>query len=179
MTVAQDPCPFASPRFTRYLLHTNTSLRQSSSSIFRTHFQVPYPASLVFATLTKTAGVCTNNSQLGTPSSSPFFKIQSSEKSPAHSLLTPPHFPLFTISLSPLSATLMCHLASVATKRLTPRLSPLNATLTKNVGGRPQLSLGVFHPMFKLCLCPMRFYAEDSCGFDQSASRCEFLVRVS
>src|SRR5229473_941966 len=35
------------------------------SSILRTHFQVPYPATPLFATLTKTAGVCTNNSQFG------------------------------------------------------------------------------------------------------------------
>src|SRR5712672_2742468 len=34
-----------------------------SSPIFRIFFQVPYPASPLFATLTKTAGVCTNNSQ--------------------------------------------------------------------------------------------------------------------
>src|SRR5260370_39329177 len=38
-------------------------------------------------------------------------------------------------SLSPLAATLMNLPASVANKRLTPRLSPLDATLTKN-GGR-------------------------------------------
>jgi hypothetical protein len=37
------------------------------SSILRTLFQVPYPATPLFATLTKTAGVCTNNSQSGTP----------------------------------------------------------------------------------------------------------------
>src|SRR5207245_3997967 len=32
------------------------------TSILRAHFQVPYPATPLFATLTKTAGVCTNNS---------------------------------------------------------------------------------------------------------------------
>src|SRR5260370_18959903 len=37
-------------------------------------------------------------------------------------------------SLSPLAATLMNLHASVADKRLTPRLSPLDATLTKNRG---------------------------------------------
>src|SRR2546421_6094566 len=37
-----------------------------SSSIFRIFFQVPYPATPLFATLTKTAGVCTNNSHNGT-----------------------------------------------------------------------------------------------------------------
>jgi hypothetical protein len=36
------------------------------SPIFRTFFQVPYPATPVFAALTKTAGVYTNNSQNGT-----------------------------------------------------------------------------------------------------------------
>src|SRR6266851_7873337 len=35
-------------------------------SVFRTLFQVPYPATPLFATLTKTAGVCTNNSHSGT-----------------------------------------------------------------------------------------------------------------
>src|SRR6266446_485016 len=34
--------------------------------IFRTLFQVPYPVSLLFATLTKTPGMCTNNSHPGT-----------------------------------------------------------------------------------------------------------------
>jgi hypothetical protein len=37
------------------------------SSIFRTHFQVPYRVTPLFATLTKTAGVCTQNSRSGTP----------------------------------------------------------------------------------------------------------------
>jgi hypothetical protein len=36
------------------------------SSILRTFFQVPYPATPLFATLTQTAGVCTNNSHSGT-----------------------------------------------------------------------------------------------------------------
>ena len=35
------------------------SYRSPQSSIFRTLFQVPYPVSLAFATLTKTAGVYT------------------------------------------------------------------------------------------------------------------------
>src|SRR5207249_142567 len=39
------------------------------SPIFRIFFQVPYPATPLFATLTKTAGVGTNNSQIET---SPF-----------------------------------------------------------------------------------------------------------
>src|SRR5229473_189053 len=37
------------------------------SPIFRTFFHVPYPATPFFATLTKTAVVCTNNSHSGTP----------------------------------------------------------------------------------------------------------------
>src|SRR5258707_2213130 len=37
-----------------------------SSSILRTHFQVPYPATPLFATLTKTAGVCRVSSHFGT-----------------------------------------------------------------------------------------------------------------
>ncbi len=49
------------------------------SSIFRTHFQVPYPATPLIATLTKTAGVCTNNSQFGTRTD----HRQKKEKAPA------------------------------------------------------------------------------------------------
>jgi hypothetical protein len=40
--------------------------RADCPSIFRIFFQVPYAATPLFATLTKTAGVCTNNSQFGT-----------------------------------------------------------------------------------------------------------------
>src|SRR5260370_15509170 len=36
------------------------------SPIFRIFFQVPYPVTPLFATLTKTAGVCTNTSHSGT-----------------------------------------------------------------------------------------------------------------
>ncbi len=43
-----------------------TSRANRAASIFRMLFQVPYPVSLLFATLTKTAGVCTNNSHSGT-----------------------------------------------------------------------------------------------------------------
>src|SRR5260370_33942698 len=39
-----------------------------SSSILRTHFQVPYPVILLFVTLTKPAGVCGDSSQFGTVS---------------------------------------------------------------------------------------------------------------
>src|SRR5882724_3031902 len=34
----------------------STGMRESQPSIFRTHFQVPYPATLLFAALTKTPG---------------------------------------------------------------------------------------------------------------------------
>src|SRR5713226_65019 len=55
---------------------------------------------------------------------------------------TPPlgrkiHCPLPTIALSPLAATLMDPPASVANKRLTAWLTPLDATLTKNRGYHP------------------------------------------
>src|SRR5713101_9883060 len=42
-----------------------------------------------------------------------------------------------TVALSPLAATLMDLPASVANKRLTPQLNPLDATLTKNMGEGP------------------------------------------
>src|SRR5260370_39356719 len=46
---------------------SDSSLRHSPlSPIFRIFFQVPYPVSPAIATLTKTAGVCTNNSHSGT-----------------------------------------------------------------------------------------------------------------
>src|SRR5258707_9204306 len=51
-----------------------------SSSILRTHFQVPYPATSSFATLTKTAGVCGDSSQFGTGSTGSFrerFRVNS------------------------------------------------------------------------------------------------------
>src|SRR6266446_5542640 len=40
--------------------------------VLRIHFQVPHPVSPVFATLTKTAGVCTNNSHSGSSRPAPF-----------------------------------------------------------------------------------------------------------
>src|SRR5260370_33947923 len=51
-----------------------------SSCILRTHFQVPYPATSSFATLTKTAGVCGDSSQFGTGSTGSFrerFRVNS------------------------------------------------------------------------------------------------------
>ena len=41
------------------------------SPIFRIFFQVPYPATPLFATLTKTAGVYTNNSHFGSSRAQP------------------------------------------------------------------------------------------------------------
>src|SRR5712672_4556532 len=38
----------------------------SRSPVFRMFFHSPYAATPLFATLTKTAGVCINNSQIGT-----------------------------------------------------------------------------------------------------------------
>src|SRR5882724_8743292 len=54
-----------------------------------------------------------------------------------------------SVSVSPLAATLMNLLASVANKRLTARLNPLAATLTKNRGvGAPPFdaSMRFLHP---------------------------------
>src|SRR5260370_29726412 len=48
------------------MLCVSAPLRSAPPSVFRTLFQVPYPATPLFATLTKTAGVCTNNSHSGT-----------------------------------------------------------------------------------------------------------------
>src|SRR5216684_4202068 len=51
-----------------------------SSSILRTHFQVPYPATPLLATLTKTAGGCGDSSQFGTGSTGSFrerFRVNS------------------------------------------------------------------------------------------------------
>jgi hypothetical protein len=46
--------------------HSQLSHRSPLSPIFRTFFQVPYPATPLSAALTKTIGVCTNNSHSGT-----------------------------------------------------------------------------------------------------------------
>jgi hypothetical protein len=53
-------------------LWASAPLRANRSSIFRIFFQVPYPLSPLPATLTKTAGVYTNNSHSGTPNFSTF-----------------------------------------------------------------------------------------------------------
>src|SRR5258708_35133346 len=59
--------------------------------------------------------------------------------------------PSFRFSLSSLAATLMHLPASVANKRLTDQLNPLNATLTKNTGEGSRLWLTRF-PMRKSVL---------------------------
>src|SRR5712664_32253 len=48
------------------MLCVSAPLWPAPPSVFRTLFQVPYPATPLFATLTRTAGVCTNNSHSGT-----------------------------------------------------------------------------------------------------------------
>src|SRR6266850_461470 len=64
-----------------------------------------------------------------------------SESSHPTQLLSRQHFD----RVSPLGATLMCPLASVANKRLTAELNPLDATLTKN-RGRGVLPILFFQP---------------------------------
>src|SRR5712672_983907 len=68
------------------------------SPILRTHFQVPYPASPVFATLTKTAGVCTNNSRLGT---TPLLAFNLQSKVPPAPSLPATLSELWTLNLRP------------------------------------------------------------------------------
>ena len=53
----------------------------------------------------------------------------------------------FLCNVSPLKATLMDLLASVADKRLTAWLSPVDATLTKNIGGGGYPRLAPLHPL--------------------------------
>ena len=102
--------------------------------ILRTLFQVPYPASPLFATLTKTAGcvpkipISVHPDLFAQRSLSPHHPPQSSF------LPSTPHRPLTSSSLTPLTATPMNLLACLANKRLTPQLNPLAATLTKNRG---------------------------------------------
>src|SRR5260370_348646 len=115
---------------------------------FRTLFQVPYPVSPVFATLTKTPGVWGYSSHSGTHLSVAADSMRA--MSAFQSLLlttatgsltarpsgcTDPIRVTTTPALSPLPATLMDLPASVANKRLTAWLSFLDATLTKKRGG--------------------------------------------
>jgi hypothetical protein len=86
--------------------------------ILRTLFQVPYPTSPLFAPLTKTPGVWGYSSHFGTCQRTDAFDVQ----------------PL-PLPISSLAATFMDLLASVANKRLTPKLNPLDAILTKNTAG--------------------------------------------
>ncbi len=85
--------------------------------IFRRLFQVPYPVSPLFATLTKTAGVWGYSSHFGTARS--VLPVSSCNR-PAS---------------SPLNATLMSIPASVDSKWFTVALTLSDATLTKNTGG--------------------------------------------
>src|SRR6266446_4681759 len=52
--------------FPSFLTSLHHYIITSLLPIFRIFFQVPYPATPLFATLAKTAGVCTNNSHSGT-----------------------------------------------------------------------------------------------------------------
>src|SRR5260370_7886874 len=59
--------PFLSPRPFLSSAFQPANFQAFQLSVFRTFFQVPYPVSPVVATLTKTAGVYTNNSYSGAP----------------------------------------------------------------------------------------------------------------
>ena len=63
-SLARKSRAFSASLPSSHLLHLPHLL--PSPPIFRIFFQVPYPATSLFATLTKTAGVCTNNSHSGT-----------------------------------------------------------------------------------------------------------------
>src|SRR6266478_4872140 len=75
-TLMCSPVNVASKRLTAWLSPLDATLTKNRGwgrsgailrpPIFRTLFQVPYPVSLLFATLTKTPGMCTNNSHPGT-----------------------------------------------------------------------------------------------------------------
>src|SRR5712664_2525739 len=68
------------------------------SPIFRIFFQVPYPATPLFATLAKTAGVCTNNSHSGTHQSTvQFSSLVGLSLTPIPHSLHPIPFPLILL----------------------------------------------------------------------------------
>src|SRR5260370_3191088 len=132
-------------RLARYLV---TSKTNKPTSILRTLFQVPYPVSPVFATLTKTPGVWGYSSHSGTHLSlaadsmramsafqSLLLTTATGSLTTRPSSCTDPISRTPTPALSPLPATLMDLPASVANKRLTAWLSFLDATLTKKRGG--------------------------------------------
>ncbi len=108
--------------------------------ILRTLFQVPYPATPLFATLTKTPGVWGYSSHSGT-SSLPLPRPCPSRRSPTPFPASLPHYHIPSSPLSPLAATLIDPPASVANKRLTAWLNPLVATLTKKRGEGSRLLL--------------------------------------
>ena len=111
------------------------------SSKFRILFQVAYTLSPLPATLTKTAGVYTNNSRSGTHlpvNHSSFISLAcANQDSQPICFCAPPAMrpSIATIPLSSLAATLMDLPACVANKRLTVLLNSLDATLTKTGGG--------------------------------------------
>src|SRR5690349_19519447 len=136
-------------------------------------FHLPYPASPLLATLTKTAGVCTNNSQLGTPQAAP--TVRPPEMSPTHPQLTA-HYPLFTIFLTPLSATLIDHLVCVANTALTETLNPLDATLTKNRGSLLQTKC--FYRLAATEIIRRRWHLRESLTFRRVRLTRAFAVRL-
>src|SRR5260370_19779638 len=66
-SVFSPPLPLTSFLLSSVLPYIITSLLP----LFRIFFQVPYPATPLFATLTKTAGVYTNNSHFGSSRAQP------------------------------------------------------------------------------------------------------------
>ena len=108
--------------------------------IFRRLFQVPYPVTPLFATLTKTARVWGYSSHFGTARS--VLPVSSCNR-PAS---------------SPLNATLMRIPASVDSKWLTVALTLSDATLTKNTGGvcGPYLFTSLLHCFVFVPSVPLR-----------------------
>ncbi len=104
--------------------------------IFRRLFQVPYPVTPLFATLTKTARVWGYSSHFGTARS--VLPVSSCNR-PAS---------------SPLKATLMSIPASVDSKWFTVALTLSDATLTKNTGGGVR-SLPLYLLTSLLRVCPI------------------------
>jgi hypothetical protein len=115
------------------------------SPIFRSFFQVPYPPSPLFATLTKTRGVWGYSSHFGTArvrcctsSTFRYTELQTFLTS-LECAVTKKHrvLPVFgrnRSAPSPLESALPSIRVSVDSKWLTGRLSPLECALTKNRG---------------------------------------------
>jgi hypothetical protein len=132
-------------RAARYASFIPSYLPIPRSPIFRSFFQVPYPVSPLFATLTKTLGVWGYSSHFGTArvrccTSSTFrcHELQTFLTS-LECAVTEKHrvLPVFgrnRSALSPLQSALPSIRVSVDSKWLTGKLSPLECALTKNGG---------------------------------------------